>query len=143
MEALHIEAKDIENRLDKAVESIMNAKQLSMDIVPGFAEIPVLEMVRGIREGISLSLETVDRLSRFAVLQKTVTIKADGKDLGPAFCRASIEDPWDMHDVFKKYPFALQFLFNVCEDYVLKKLMPPQRDTPEVTAGTDKGSAQP
>jgi hypothetical protein len=137
VEALHVEVKDIERRLDSAVDALVNAKALSMDIAPGFAEIPIIEIVRGIREGISLSLDTIDRLTRFALVGRTVTIKADGEPLGLAFTRASVDDPWETSSVLKEYPAALQFLFNVCEDYVLKKSKLPQKSTPEVAAGAE------
>jgi hypothetical protein len=136
-EALRFTAEDINGRVDTAIAALGRAKKLSLEITPGFAEIPVIELVRGIREGLYISLETVDRLTRFAILKKTVTIFADGEAVGSPFSTSSIEDPWEQFDVFKKCPVALQFLFSVCEDHILKKSLPPLRNIPEKAAGTD------
>lgn len=138
LEAKTFTAEDVDKRIDETIASLERAKKFSLEVSPGFAEIPPIEIVRGLREGLSLSVDTLDRLTHFAILKKTITIKADGEVIGSPFSTSGIDDPWETFEVFKQCPVALQFLFSVCESYILKKSLPPLKSSLDVAAGSAK-----
>jgi hypothetical protein len=122
--------------LDKAMEKLITASPLSLEISPdGFKDPPAIEIIRAIRAGYSFDVELLDRLTKFCIMGKTVSLKADGKVMGAPFVVNSLEDTWDNYDVFRLYPCLLQFLFSMAQDFIVKKSLPPQRDTPGVAAG--------
>jgi hypothetical protein len=122
--------------LDAALETLKTGAKLRLEVAPeGFKDPPAIEIIRAIRAGYSFDVELLDRLTKFCIMGKTVTVKADDKVIGTPFIVNGLEDNWDTYDVFRRYPCLLQFLFSMAQDYIVKKSLPPQTSTPGVAAG--------
>ena len=120
--------------MDDTIKSLTNAKTLTLVIDGGFSEVPVIEVVRAIRSGLYVSVELLDKLTKYSLMGKVCTIKADGEPLSEPFVVNSLDTPWDVYPVFKAYPAALEFLFNLCQSNIVKKSMLPLKSTPPVVA---------
>lgn len=100
---------------------------------------PVIEIVRAIGEG-DISLSTAERLARFCILNKQVTITYDGVTVGTTFILNGMDDMWDTVPTFKECPLALSYLFEMCTAFVLKKSLPPQKKpSPDAAAAATVG----
>jgi hypothetical protein len=124
--------------MDDTIKDLAKAKPLTLTVDGGFAEVPVIEVVRAIRAGLYVDVELLDKLTKYALMGKVCTIKADGVTVGEPFVVNSLDIPWDRYPVFKLYPAALEFVFNLCQSYIVKKSMLPLKSTPPVVA-SEKG----
>jgi hypothetical protein len=120
--------------MDKVIKDLGNAKTLSLDIQGGFSEIPPLEIVRALRAGLFVDVDTLDRLTRYALMNKVCVVKADGVQLSEGFIVNALDTPWDTYPIFREYPVVLEFIFNLCQSYIVKKSTPPLKSTPVVVA---------
>lgn len=121
---------------DVAMEALGKGAPLKLEVTPGgFQDPPAIEIIRAIRAGYAFDVELLDRLTKFCIMGKTVTIKADDKVIGSPFIINGLDAKWDAYDTFRAYPCLLQFLFSMAQDFIVKKSLPPQRSTPGVAAG--------
>lgn len=129
--------KDIVS-IEAMAEDLDRAQAFTLDIEGGFAPIPVIEIVRAIKKGLLVETDDLDRLTRFALMGKVCTVKVGGKAVSTPFVVNDLTAPWDVYDVFKQYPAALAFIFNLCQSEVIRKSMPPLKDTTQATAAESK-----
>ena len=129
--------KDIAD-MEACLADIDKIQPYSIDVKDGLGEVPPLEVVRAIRNGTDFDVDTLDRITRYMLMNKVVSVKSGDRVLGKPFVVNSLTAPWESYDVFKEFPSALEFIFNVCQSALIKKSMPPLKDTPGAAAGTDK-----
>lgn len=128
---------DIVSITDMA-KDLDRAQAFTLDIDGGFAPIPVIEIVRAIKKGLLVDTEDLDRLTRFALMNKVCTLKVGGKPVAKPFVVNDLNVPWDTYEVFQQYPAALAFIFNLCQGEVIRKSMPPLKSTTQIAAAESK-----
>jgi hypothetical protein len=121
--------------MEQCLADIDKIQPYSIDVAGGLGEVPPLEVVRAIRNGTDFDVDTLDRIARYMLMNKVTTVKSGNKTLGKPFVVNSLTAPWESYDVFKEYPSSLEFIFNVCQSALIKKSMPPLKDTPDAAAG--------
>ena len=115
--------------LDKAIADSANLDKYTIDVEGGFGKIPPLEIVRALDRGISQDIETTERIARYCIIGRRVTVYYGGEAVGSPFVMNGMSDDWGAFDVFEESPLALQYLFSLCMAYMLKKSTPRQKST--------------
>jgi hypothetical protein len=118
---------EVESIIDDATAKLKTAGKFSMEVEGGFAEIPVIEIVRAIDNGTDLDVDTADRVLRYLLLGKKVTLKNDGEALpGTPFAFNDIDLRWETFECFRQYPMILKRMHTIATSQLIKKLIPPQ-----------------
>jgi hypothetical protein len=114
-------------------------KDYSIEVDGEFGSLPLLDVVRYLTEidGGELSIESKDRITRAAVINRKVTIFYQGKMLETPFIMNSPIDPWDSIPAVAKNPTALIVLMELAVSKMIEKSLPPQAESdPPVAAET-------
>jgi len=130
---------DIEKRIQSLTKS---PDKYSINVEGGFGKVPVLEIVRAMDNSYAMDIDTMDRLAHFCLIGKPVTVYKGGKQVGSPIVINSLDDTWDVFEVFEQEPMALQFVLSVCAAHVLKKSIPLPVSTP-TAAGTVQVEVKP
>jgi hypothetical protein len=101
-------------------------KGFSIEVPEGFATIPVIEIARAY--GNITEFETREKITRLSILGKQVKIILEGQEVG-AFIMNDMSDKFDGFPVLSQYPYALIVLFDICVGDMVKKSLPPLKNT--------------
>lgn len=118
--------KSVKTELQKAAENKDGNAEFSIDAPEGFATVPPIEECRLFDNLDDFAFQ--ERLTRFAIQGKRISVLLDGKDEG-SFVMSSTTDRWDVFPVFVKHPRALLFLIETVTAYLIKKSLPLPKNT--------------
>lgn len=115
--------------LENMIEAASDLGAFSVDVEGGFAKVPPLEIVRCLEKGIGQDLDSMERVARYCLLGRKVTVYYGGEVIGSPFQMNGLNDDWGAFDVFEESPLALQYIFSLCMAHIIKKSVPRRKST--------------
>lgn len=120
-------------------------KDYEVEVDGGFAEPPLLECARALTDaagqGGEASVDTKDKILRYSIFQRMVTIRFRGKELGKMQMN-SMTDQWDNFPVLKGNASLLMLLQGLSYMAMVEKSLPPSEGDQPVAARATPGSAR-
>ena len=119
--------------LDELIAGEFKRPEYLFDIQPDFGRVPVLDVIRFVSDFNNRELQ--DKITRYCIKEKVVTLKVDGAQVGSGFQMTDMNAPWDLFPEFQEHPLALEVLFEICGARVLKNSKLSLKPVPQTTAG--------
>jgi hypothetical protein len=103
-----------------------DAAVYTIEVDDVFKDPPILELCKFMQDTADIELQ--DRMVRYCVLGRQVTVYLDGESVG-SFRRNGFDDAWEVCPVINEHPIAYKLLADIVVCYLLKKSTPPRKKT--------------
>ena len=106
----------------------------TFEVPDGFNPVPVFEQVKTHSELIIAQDKMVvgEKITRIMIDKKNVKVFLDEKEIGSFILNGNAA--WDSLSIFRKHPFALNSLIEICLGDMVGKYMPPLKNTEQAAA---------